>query len=156
MPRRRSYRPALIHEGDVAKMPSPPISTRQSREFPSPPLTQRPHTASSSRTSRCRKLSEDEKKHFTEILCTPRSSRNRGPRRVYDFLEQKLVLKYVPNMSLTTSSEDDNVSDTSSTEEMHDDSAKIQIARYKRMDSPRPRLSHKLLPKFHNVDKYYV
>merc|ERR1712193_428440 len=100
-------------------MPSPP---RQPKDFPSPPIVHRPEIMSSPRISRIRKLSEEEKKRFVEVICTPRSSRNRGPKRIYDFLEQKLVLKYVPNMTLSSTSEDGSNSDSSFTsEETHDD-----------------------------------
>jgi len=126
--------------------PTPP---KESKDLPSP-TSHRPGMAPAPPTSNVRKSADG------SIIYTPRAnSGNRGPRRVYDYLETKLVLRHLPSMVFSTSPTSSSSSDEDASFNEGDD--EIEDGK-KRPDSPRPEFesSEKLIHKFHNVDKYYL
>merc|ERR1712228_730906 len=78
----------------------------------------------------------------SNMIYTPReNSGNRGPKRVYDYLETKLVLRHLPSMifstsSLSSSEEEEDIDNSPVNDSMEDN--KEEKVQPKRPDSPRP------------------
>ena len=76
---------------------------------------------------------------------------------MYDFLERKLVLRHLPSMMFSSSSDEEN-DNVIADNDLEDEEDVKEGRKEKRPDSPCPTFipSPKLLHRFHNVEKYYI